>query len=157
MDFEIVPFAEKHRKAFYSINAEWIEKFFNLEKEDKRVLLDPEGAILAGGGAIFMAEDVSTGESIAAVSLVCRGEGSYELSKMGVRPEAQGRGIGRALVKSAIKCFQEKGGRELFLETSSTLQNAIGLYASLGFVQQTELRPGSKYARADVYMIWSPA
>ena len=101
-----------------------------------------------------MAESLDADSVYGAVSLLCRGNGSYELSKMGVRPAAQGKGIGRALVERAIEAFQDSEGTELFLETHSLLVPAIALYESLGFVDQGHSRPGSKYQRSDVYMIW---
>ncbi|MEM7671928.1 MAG: GNAT family N-acetyltransferase [Verrucomicrobiota bacterium] len=156
MNFKIVPYTARYRDAFYSINAAWINEFFTLESEDERVLTEPERAIIEIGGAIYMAVDLDDGVAIGAVSLVNRGSGSFELSKMGVIPDAQGRGVGRAMLKEAIECFHFLGGEELFLETSSILSPAIGLYESVGFVKQKQLRPGSKYARADVYMVWEP-
>ncbi|MEM9026572.1 MAG: GNAT family N-acetyltransferase [Verrucomicrobiota bacterium] len=156
MNYEIVPYSAKYRDAFYAINVAWIKEFFTLESEDERVLSEPERAIIEPGGAIYMAVDLDGGVVIGAVSLVNRGSGSFELSKMGVIPEAQGRGVGRAMLKEAIECFRSLKGEELFLETSSILSPAIGLYESVGFVQQEQLRRGSKYARADVYMVWEP-
>ena len=73
---------------------------------------------------------------------------------MGVSPEAQGKGAGRALVVAAIDAFKEMDASELFLETHSVLSPAIRLYESAGFEKQSGPRPGSPYARADVYMIW---
>ena len=67
------------------------------------------------------------------------------------------RGIGRMLMQGALRTFRSLGGRELFLESSSKLAPAIALYESVGFVHHPAPRPGSHYARADVYMVWEPA
>lgn len=154
MKFRIVPFENRHAEAFFLINAEWICKFFSLEAEDERVLRNPQAAILDPGGVILMAEQEDSGEAIGAVSLLYRAPGVFELSKMSVSPSAQGQGAGRALVIAAIEAFGKLEGRELFLETHSSLAPAIRLYESLGFEKQAGPRPGSPYARADVYMIW---
>ena len=75
---------------------------------------------------------------------------------MAVAPEARGQGLGRALMVSALARFHALGGRELFLESSSKLRTAIALYESVGFEHRPAPRPGSHYARADVYMVWKP-
>jgi hypothetical protein len=45
----------------------------------------------------------------------------------------------------------------LFLESSTKLERALSMYERAGFVLQPDVRPGSHYARADVYMIYDPA
>src|SRR5690606_9179133 len=80
--------------------------------------------------------------------------GAWELTKMGVTANHQGRGIGRRLLEAAIAGFRETGGHRLFLESSRKLAPALKLYASMGFELQPGIKPGSHYARADVYMIW---
>ena len=78
----------------------------------------------------------------------------YELTKMAVEPGLRGSGVGRLLMQHALHVFDELDGRELFLESSSRLQPALRLYESVGFVHHPAPRPGSHYARADVYMVW---
>ena len=154
MRFRIVPYETRHSEDFFRINAEWICKYFSLEPEDERVLRNPQTSILDLGGVILMAELEESEKCIGAVSLLYRAPGVFELSKMGVSPEAQGKGAGRALVGAAIDAFKEMDASELFLETHSVLSPAIRLYESFGFEKQSGPRPGSPYARADVYMIW---
>ena len=60
-------------------------------------------------------------------------------------------------MQRALDVFRELRGRELFLESSSLLAPALKLYESVGFVHHPAPRPGSHYARADVYMVWEPA
>ena len=64
-----------------------------------------------------------------------------------------GAGIGRALMVAAIERFHSAGGRDLYLETHSSLVTAIGLYESAGFVHRTP-PTASDYARADTYMVY---
>jgi hypothetical protein len=45
----------------------------------------------------------------------------------------------------------------LFLESSSKLGPALALYESSGFEHRPAPRPGSQYARADIYMVWRPS
>ncbi|HJT97164.1 MAG TPA: hypothetical protein VJ696_02530, partial [Rhodanobacteraceae bacterium] len=51
---------------------------------------------------------------------------------------------------------RRRGGTTLFLESNSRVKPALSLDESAGFVHQPAPRPGSHYARADVYMIHRP-
>lgn len=148
---QIVPFRPDLREHFYRLNADWVQRYFVLEPVDIEVLSNPEG-IIAGGGAVFFAllED----EVVGTCALKQEAPGVFELTKMAVDPKAQGLGIGRRLIEAAIAAFERIGGAELFLETNTKLATAIRLYESSGFVHQPTVRPGTHYARANVYMIW---
>jgi len=88
--------------------------------------------------------------------LFCRHCG-IKLTKMAVSPDLRGSGVGRQLMVAALEAFRALDGRELFLESSSQLTPALRLYESVGFRHHPAPRPGSHYARADVYMVWEPA
>jgi putative acetyltransferase len=141
------------RGHFERLNLDWLERYFSVEDIDRRVLGDPETHILAPGGHVFFA--ACGDEVIGTGALLRESDGVYELSKMAVDPDWQGRGIGRRLVQAAIDRFQALEGRQLFLESSSKLGPALHLYEALGF-QHRGLKPDSHYARSDVYMVWQP-
>ena len=61
------------------------------------------------------------------------------LRMVGVAPEAQGQGIGRALVGEAIRRVSVAGKRTLGLRTMPHLETAQRLYRSLGFVRDPSL------------------
>jgi ribosomal protein S18 acetylase RimI-like enzyme len=149
----IVDYAPRWRADFARLNLDWLERHFAVEAIDRDVLLDPENHILAGGGHILLAID---GDDLAVgtVALKLDSAGVYELTKMAVDPARQGGGIGRRLMMGAIAAFERLGGRELFLESNRKLAPALHLYESVGFEHQPAPRPGSHYARSDVYMIW---
>lgn len=148
----IVPFAPELREHFYRLNAEWVQRYFELEPYDIEVLSNPERVILSSGGAIFFA--MLGDEVVGTCALMQVSPGEYELTKMGVDPSAQGLGIGRKLIEAAIAEFKRLGGHELYLETNTKLQTAIRLYESSGFEHQPAVRAGTHYSRANVYMIW---
>ncbi|MDY0021780.1 GNAT family N-acetyltransferase [Arenimonas caeni] len=150
----IVPFAPELRGHFHRLNAEWLEKYHAIEPFDHEVLSNPETHILGKGGRIWFA--LVGDEVVGTCALMPDAPGSWELTKMGVTAGHQGKGIGRRLLAAAIDGFRETGGRELFLESSSKLKTALRLYESMGFELQPGIKPGSHYARADVYMIWRP-
>ena len=119
------------------------------------MLEDPARHIRAGGGQVLFVVD-EAGTAFGTVALKHEGAGTYELTKMAVAPCARGQGLGRALMAAALARFHALGGSELFLESSSRLRTAIGLYERVGFAHRPAPRPGSHYARADVYMVWVP-
>ena len=151
----IVDYDPRWRADFARLNIEWLERWFVVEPVDREVLSDPETHILADGGRVLFAVD-GDDHAIGTVALKHEGDGVYELTKMAVEPGQRGSGIGRKLMQRALEVFAEAGGRELFLESSRQLAPALKLYESVGFVHHPAPRPGSHYARADVYMVWAP-
>jgi GNAT superfamily N-acetyltransferase len=148
----IRPFEPGDEAAFRDINLEWIERYFSVEPKDREILDNPCKYILDPGGAILLA--VEDARVLGVVSLVVMGGGSVELAKMGVRPEAQGRGAGRMLVAAAVEASRAMGMRRIYIETNSVLGPALKLYRDAGFVPLRERMP-SPYARADVQLeLW---
>ena len=135
--------------AFHDINADWIARFFALEQKDRDVLGNPAKYILDPGGAILLAVEDET--PLGVVALMVMGDGSVELAKMGVLPQAQGKGAGRMLVAAAIAKAREMGMRRVYIETNSKLGPALKLYNDAGFQPLRETIP-SPYARADVQL-----
>lgn len=154
-DIRIVDYDPRWRADFARLNIDWLERFFVVEPIDREVLIDPDTHILAPGGHILFAIDADD-RALGTVALRHEGDGVYELTKMAVEPAQQGRGIGRLLMEGALQAFRRLRGRELFLESSSRLGPALALYESVGFRHHPAPRPGSHYARADVYMVWEP-
>ncbi len=149
MSVVIRSFQPGDEAAFRDINLEWIERFFLVEQKDRDVLGNPQKYILDPGGAILLAIDGDT--PVGVVALMVLGDGSIELAKMGVRPQAQGKGAGRLLVASAITKAREMGMRRVYIETNSRLGPALKLYRDAGFQPLRETIP-SPYARADVQL-----
>ncbi|SKB97393.1 helix-turn-helix domain-containing GNAT family N-acetyltransferase [Luteibacter sp. 22Crub2.1] len=149
---QVVPFEPALSEHFRRLNQQWLERYFRVEDVDRALFADPEGMVLAQGGAIFFA--LYAGEVVGTCALIHEGEGIYELSKMGVDENYRGLGAGRALLDAAIADYRARGGTELFLESNSKLTKALGMYQRAGFVLQPALRPGSHYERADVYMVY---
>lgn len=152
----IVEYAPRWRQDFARLNLEWLERWFKVEPIDREVLGDPERHIIDGGGHVLFAIDADE-RAIGTVALKRESDGVYELTKMVVAPEARGLGVGRKLMDGAIDVFRASGGTELFLESSTKLGPALALYESAGFRHYPAPRPGSHYARADVYMVWEPS
>ncbi|MCB0833581.1 MAG: GNAT family N-acetyltransferase [Bacteroidetes bacterium] len=146
---QIIPFRSNLASAFTELNRAWIERLFSLETADEKILKNPKGAIVDRGGQVFFAMDGS--QPVGTVAAIRDSAGRYELAKMAVDPAHQGRGIGKLLGQAVVDFALSQGAKVLFLETSSTLPNAIRLYERLGFRHTTPPKP-SEYARSDVYM-----
>lgn len=151
---KIVDFESRYAVAFKRLNYEWLEKYFHVEDIDKRILGDPQAEVIDHGGQILFAID--EGQVIGTVALKHHGGGCFELTKMAVTAGQQGRGIGQALLTAAIQRYRELSGRNMFLESHSSLETAIKLYENAGFRHAP--RPGgSDYARSDTYMVFEPS
>ncbi|MFD6191156.1 GNAT family N-acetyltransferase [Streptomyces sp. NPDC060275] len=141
-------------EAFQALNEEWISRLFTLEDEDRAVLGDPFGRIVATGGDVLVAQEPGSGSVIGCVALLAYPDDVFELAKMAVAPATQGRGIGRLLMAAAIDRAKALGGTRLFLGTNTKLAPALHLYEDAGFVRipRNRLPVSDYYARADVLM-----
>jgi GNAT superfamily N-acetyltransferase len=145
----VVHYEPRHRDAFRDLNLAWISRYFAIEDVDLKVLNDPEGSIVAPGGAILMAE--TGNEIVGTVALIRLAPDGFELAKMAVTPDAQGRGIGYLLGHAAIDRGRQLGARWIELLSNTSLAPALYLYRKLGFV---EVPLGdTEYRRADIRMI----
>jgi putative acetyltransferase len=146
---EIVSFSKALAPYFSLLNREWIERFFAIEEADQVIFADPFTEVIKPGGQIFFV--IVGGEIVGTCAVVRYDAGIYELARMAVRPEAQGRGYGSLLIKAAIEFAREAGAEKLFLLTNSILRPALRLYEKHGF-KTVPLRFGDDYVRADVQM-----
>ncbi len=149
----IVRYAPEYAEAFARLNRAWLERYFTVEPLDEEYLGDPEGHILAPGGEIFFAveSERASARAIGACAAIPHGPGRFELAKLAVTPEAQGRGLGRALAEAVIEFARSRGADVLFLVSNSRLESALRLYERLGF--RLLPFPGPPpYVDADVYM-----
>lgn len=153
-ELKVVSYASEFREHFRRLNLQWLERDFVVEDIDRAMLDEPERVVLAAGGAIFFA--TLAGEVIGTCALLRAAPGEYELAKMGVDEGFRGLGAGKRLLGAAIAEFHRRRGKLLFLESSSKLRPALYMYECAGFVLQKTVRPGSHYARSDVYMIYMP-
>jgi putative acetyltransferase len=148
-DVEIVPFRAEHGAAFYALNRAWLDEHGLYEAPDEVQLADPEGEIIAAGGALFIA--VRGGKVLGTAAVVPHGDGEMELAKLTVSPDARGIGLGRRLAERCLEQARRMEARRVTLVSSTKLGAALRLYESLGFVHQPPpaVQP---YATADVFM-----
>lgn len=77
-----------------------------------------EGKLLGGGG-IFPTEGLP--------------DGTCELVKMYLLPEARGIGLGRMLMERCLETARNNGFRQIYLETLPELNLAVKVYEKFGF------------------------
>lgn len=128
---EIIEYTPDLQPEFERINKQWVEQFFSLEEFDRNQLEHPQEYIIDKGGAILFARD--GGQILGTVGLVKSGEDVYEMIKMGVSPEARGKGVGQLLGKAILQKARALGGRKVVLYSSSKLEAALALYRKIGF------------------------
>ncbi len=152
---EYHPGSETDAAAFRQLNEEWIERYFVLEDDDRRVLGDPVHQILEPGGAILFAEIGGTIVGCSALILQPEAPRTYELAKLAVTASFQGRQLGRRLLEASMTKAKTLGAKRLVLTTNSRLLPARRLYESLGFTYvptvQAETFRGH-YERGDTFM-----
>ena len=72
-------------------------------------------------------------------SEVARDRREAEVRALAVAPQAQGQGVGRALMLAVIDQARAAGARRLLLSTQPTMKAAQALYLSLGFARLPDL------------------
>lgn len=145
----IVPFDRRYKKKFLDLNYEWLKKYFEVEEEDKRLLINPEKEIIKQGGEIFFA--LLKEEVVGTCAVLKKDSSTYELTKMAVTKKAQGKQIGKKLALTSIGFAVEMGAKRLILSTSYKLVAALNLYKTLGFVE-IQKENDERYKRELIHM-----
>ncbi|NKB99832.1 MAG: GNAT family N-acetyltransferase [Pseudomonadales bacterium] len=169
MNVSVVKFDEQFAAAFAALNYQWIEHYFKVEEEDRKALDNPVKYALEPGGEIFFV--LEDGEPVGTVAIVPKEvpkevpkqaaeqmpkptkEASkcvFELAKMAVRPDRQGRGYSKLLMDHCLDFARAQGADEVMLVTNDILAPALGLYTAAGFVATQY--SDSRYERGNLEM-----
>ncbi|PMD90694.1 MarR family transcriptional regulator [Siphonobacter sp. BAB-5405] len=146
-EVEILDYDPAYAPYFKSLNQAWIEQYFRLEPHDLEQLDHPE-EILQKGGVILFARYQQ--EIVGTVALVQEKPGDFEIVKMAVSPQVQGRQIGKKLGQAILQKAREAGAAQVWLESNTRLVPAIELYKKLGFYKVA--MTATPYERADIRM-----
>jgi len=152
----ILEFSDDLAQHFDRISREWVEDMFRLEAEDIDIIENPRRRIIDKGGIILFVEHESRG-IVGTCALMPMGEGSYELTKMGVLKSARGLNAGNFLMKKILQRARRMKMTELFLLTNAKCEAAIHLYEKAGFRHDPDImaRHGHRYQRCDVTMSYA--
>ena len=147
--FKVVPYDDRYKSDFEKLNRAWIEKFFQMEDEDLLILQHPETYVIKKNGEVFFA--LYGEEVIGTAAMIPTSNKIFELAKMAVRKDVQGRGIGKLLLERCISFAKERKALEIFLLTNDVLKPALNLYLSTGFVLNHEY-DDERYERGNTKM-----
>jgi ribosomal protein S18 acetylase RimI-like enzyme len=76
---------------------------------------------------------------------------SFEITKMSVTKDSQGKGVGKLLMDACIQIANDKKWDRLFLYSNTVLVPAIQLYRRYGF-REIPLEMNSHYCRTNIKM-----
>ncbi|MCP4719220.1 MAG: GNAT family N-acetyltransferase [Desulfobacteraceae bacterium] len=148
-NIEIVPFEDKHAKAFKKLNLEWLGKYDPLKPMDLEYLNNPQQAIIDRGGKVLMV--INNGVVVGTCAIIKKTAHTAEFSKLSVLPSIRKKGIGSLLIIASINLTQKMGFKKVVIVLNKKLDTAIQLYQSLGF----KPRPVPEdliYESTDIYM-----
>ena len=148
-NLRITSFNKKYKADFEKLNREWIEEFFQMEDEDFNTLQNPESYVIQKNGEIFFA--INDQIVIGTAAMIPFSEDVFELAKMSVKKDFQGKGVGKLLLKRCIQFAQERNANEIFLLTNDILKPALNLYISCGFVIKNKY-DDERYERGNTKM-----
>lgn len=149
-DIAVLPYNPCHKELFKSLNEHWITQHWKIEPHDLDYLDHPQEYIIDRGGFIFVATYKGKPVGVCALCKMDDPVYDYELAKLAVSPDAQGKGIGTVLCEAAVDKAKAMGAKVLFLESNTLLKPAIHTYRKLGFKELAEYHPA--YERGDIQM-----
>lgn len=142
---QIETWKETYTVDFERLSREWITRFFGkdaVEPFEVDILSNPKQHIIDKGGQLFFA--VEDGKVLGCVAVIKHNDTDYELSKLAVSPEAQGKGLASALFESAFDYAKSLSAKKLIIESNTILAPALGLYKKYGFVEVKNFTPHYK-------------
>ena len=145
-------YKKEYSRKFKELNLAWIQEFFTAEDEDLKSLEHPELYFINKGGDIFFA--IKEKLIIGTAAMAYTSKNRYELAKMAVQKEYQGKGVGKLLIRRCIDFAKQKEAKEIFLITNDSLKPALNLYLSCGFVVSQQ-NDDNRYERGNTKMTLS--
>jgi len=133
---------------FIRLNEDWIAHYFRIEEADRELARNPAG-IISDGGYIFTLLEAD--QVVGVCALFKEDANVFQLARMAVSPEFQGKGFGHALIDAAFEHLHKIGASRVHLLSNTILAPAIALYRKHGF---TVLSEGKHpvYARCNIVM-----
>lgn len=89
------------------------------------------------GGEFWVVEQEGKIVGTAGFYPIKRGNQAVEIRKMYLLPEVRGQGLGKFLLNELEAKIQEKGFKEIWIETASVLKEAVKLYEKQGYQPTT--------------------
>jgi len=145
---EIAENRREHLKDFIRLNEEWITTYFEIEDIDRKLAANPE-KVIDDGGYIFSL--MLKNEVIGVCALFNNGNGVYELARMAVSPNHQGKGYGNQLISVCLSKAKNLMAKKIYLVSNTKLTAAVSLYKKYGF-KTIFIEQHPVYSRANITM-----
>jgi ribosomal protein S18 acetylase RimI-like enzyme len=145
---EIVPFSDDLAIHFTTLNRAWVEKYFEIEPLDQEMLGNPRQYFIDKGGFIFFV--TYNCEVAGTFALLKVSDTVFELSKMAVDENFQGKNIGNAMIAFCLEEAKRMHLEKVTLHSNTILGPAIHLYKKYGFVEVPDFV--SEFKRSNIKM-----
>ena len=145
---QIVENQSEYLDDFIRLNEEWISSYFEIEEVDKLLAANPY-RIIENGGYIFTA--ISNGKAVGVCALFKESNDVFELARMAVSLNEQGKGIGNILIQTCLTKLKSIAAKKIYLVSNTKLESAIFLYKKHGFITKS-LGQHPVYSRANIVM-----
>jgi ribosomal protein S18 acetylase RimI-like enzyme len=145
---EIISFTDELAIHFTNLNKAWVKKYFVMEALDEKMLSDPKHYYIDEGGFIFFA--LYNNEVAGTFALIKHSDTVFELSKMAVDENFQGKNIGNAMMEFCLQEAKRLQLKKVILHSNTILGPAIHLYRKYGFTEVPDFV--SEYKRANIKM-----
>ena len=133
---KIIPYEPVYLPALPEISLAWLKQYDILEDLDVEMVNHPERILDAGGQVLLAVKDVRSAdhpaEDVLGMVMLENNGDSGEILKLGVRENARGQGIGRALMEAVLEIAKKEGKHKLTLSSNHQLTSALRLYESKG-------------------------
>lgn len=129
--------ANKPGTVFYDESTDHLFELFQ-HKGSGYLIAEREGIVLGGAG-IFPSNGLP--------------DGTCELVKMYLSPEARGFGLGRKLIDQSLKMARSLGYSRVYLETMPELKQAVKVYEKFGFGYLPGPMGNTGHFGCDVWMV----
>jgi putative acetyltransferase len=128
--------ADKPGTVYYDESTDHLFELFS-EKKSIYFIAEIEGKIVGGGG-VFPSDGLP--------------EGTCELVKMYLLPEARKTGTGAALMNKCLETAKELGFKNIYLESMPELKRAISVYEKFNFTYLNEPLGNTGHHGCSVWM-----
>lgn len=137
-----------HLPDFIRLSEAWISHYFEIEDADRALAARPE-KIIDDVGYVF---SMTLNDEVIGVCAMFNHDGNvYELARMAVTSEHQGKGYGDQLIRVCLQKARDTGARAIYLISNTKLEPAITLYKKHGF-RIVSTKPHPVYSRANITM-----
>ena len=123
---------------YYDESTDHLYELFEGVKGSIYYVARKDGEILGGGG-IYPTDGLP--------------QGTCELVKMYLLPEARGLGLGRLLISKALEFAKDAEYKQVYLETMPELKKALDTYAKFGFEYIKAPMGNSGHFGCDLWML----